>query len=612
MSERLAFRGKVEVEGRRIRGAVQLAGQRTRRGGEWLEIDPAAIVKADISRLVGRFEHDPHKILGRPDNGTLQLSRTDQGLEYELSRIPRTTFGDDALELVREGYVTGSSFEIEGPFRYQLYDDPQTGERVRRITHIASLTDVSPVGDPAFEASSAVAFSAEPPTTGAPVAVDRETLNRQGDRMSENEKQEPAAPPAPAAPAIVPAPVKDDKSETYRVAEAFARKQDIAGLEASMANLLGGEWTPAASDAYDAFAAVYDERKQAEDAAKDKAQRITLAHQLRTGKGPKAPTEAGLLRSEDYTQAFARYLRGDIVVMEQFAQSIAGDGTQGGYTVPDGFLNRITSRLKKYGGIAEFAEEITTSNGESLRWPTNDDTGNSAAIATEGSAVASGGADLVFGSVSLGAYTYDSTGAGNNPLKVSRELLQDAAFDLEAFVGDALGVRIGRKQAADLATGSGSGAPLGLFTKSTDTMTATVCSLAAAEHVFQVDAAYRQGGNCRFVMSDTTLVKFWQSQTTTNEPLFQPNGVSIGGTPHGTIYGYPVVIDPGAGTLVAFGDIRAGYIIRRVRGVEVLVDPYSANAARQITYHAWARMDATQNDGYAYSVSEYSTVSADT
>jgi HK97 family phage major capsid protein len=296
--------------------------------------------------------------------------------------------------------------------------------------------------------------------------------------------------------------------------------------------------------------------------------------------------------------------------MEQFAQSIAGDGSQGGFTVPDGFLNRIVTRLKAFGGIAGIADEITTSTGESLRWPYLDDTGNTAAIAAEGAAGAAG-ADLVFDSIELGAFKYNANGTGNVPLKLSLELIQDSAIDIEARVGDALAERIGRKQATHLANGVGSTEPVGLLTKSADVMTATAVSLAAPEHIFQVDSAYREAGNCRWVMSDTTLAKVWTAQTTTNEPMFLPGG-TLNGAPFGTLYGYPITIDAAAADNVAFGDIRRGYIVRRVRGVQLLVDPYSASGTQQVAYNAWARMDANIQDPNAYSVSSWSGVSADT
>lgn len=587
MTDRFAFAGPVSVEGRRIRGSVTLAGARTWRNNEWLEVDPAAVVKADASDVMGRWEHDPGRLLGRTSNGTVRVSRTDQGIEYEID-VPDTSYGNDLLELMNRGDIRGSSFEIEG-LRSSFSTDPD-GTRVRRITAIKRLADVSPVTDPAFVNSTAEAFSKESEVTDI--------------------IEEPVAAPTPAADEPV---AQFLQSDTYRTAEAFAEKQDLAGLEAAMENILSGEMTPAKAEAYDAFSKVYDRRKRADAEAKERYERMKLAQELRLGRAPKAPMQAGALESEDYRQAFSQYLRsGNPRLMEQFAQSIAGDGSQGGYTVPDSFVTKVTERMKAYGGIAGVADEIMTSTGESLRWPTNDDTANTAAIATEGAAPGAAGADLVFGSIDLGAYSYAATGTGNAPLKVSLELIQDAAFDIESMVSRKLGERIGRKQAVDLATGNGVGAPAGLLSKAADVMTATAVSLAGPEHVFQVDSAYRDGGNCRWVMSDTTLAKLWTSQTTTNQPLFIPGGSDMVGRPGGTFLGFPITIDPGAGTLVAFGDIRAGYIIRRVRGVQVLVDPYTAQSTRQIAYYAWARMDADIQDAYAYSVSEWSTVSADT
>lgn len=595
MTDRITFSGTVAPEGRRLRGSVTLAGSRTFRGGEWVEVDPAALVRADASDVIATIDHDAAKVAGRTKNGTLSVSRTDQGIEWETADLPNTSYANDALELAKGGYFGGSSFTIGGRVRSSFSTDPD-GTRVRRITHIERLVDVAPVIDPAFANSTAAAFSKE----------------------SDVPDKEIPAPPEPTPdPPKEPEPIKfsgkpDDKSETYRTAEAFARKQDLAGLATAMENLLTDEMTPAKAEAYDAFAVVYDERKRADAEAKDRFERMKLAQDLRAGRAPKAPAVSEAFASDDYKEAFNQYLRtGNPRHMEQFAQSVAGSGAEGGFTVPDGFLARITERLKAFGGIAGISDEITTTSGESLRWPSNDDTSNSAAIAAEGVA-GTAGADLTFGSIELGSFSYDANGTGNAPLKVSLELIQDSAFDIAGLVGRKLGERIGRKQAVDLATGAGGTAPVGLLTKSADTMTATVVSLAAPEHVLQVDSAYRDIGNCRWVMSDTTLVKVWQSQTTTNQPLFIPGGADIIGRPGGQLYGYPITIDAAAGTKVAFGDFRLGYIVRRVRGVQVLVDPYTAQSTRQIAYHAWARMDANIQDSFAYSVSEWSGVSADT
>jgi HK97 family phage major capsid protein len=594
MSERIAFAAKVTAEGRTIRGAVQLAGQRNRRAGEWLEVDPAALVKADASKVIGVFEHDESQLLASLQNDTLVLRRSDQGIEFEFLNLPNTTAANDALELVRGGYVTGSSFRIED-FRSTFHTDPDTGERTRRITHIGRLVDVSPVRDPFFEASSAAAFSKEFDVAETPVV------------------EEPKAPVA-EAPKAEPKVQFNAEPTLYERTLGFAKTLSDDQLKAAVAGAwseAGEEPDPLSMQRIEAFTKEAEDRRVATAAAEDRRRELRFRRDITLGIAPKAPQEAEMFASDDYSAAFTAYLRdGRPSHMEQFAQSVAGSGAEGGFTVPDGFLNRITTRLKAFGGIAGVADEITTTTGESLRWPSNDDTTNSAAIAAEGVA-GTAGADLTFGSIELGAFSYDANGTGNLPLKVSLELIQDSAFDIAGFIGDRLGERIGRKQAVDLATGAGGTEPVGLLSKSADTMTATVASLAASEHIFQVDSAYRDLGNCRFVMSDTSLVKFWQAQAA-GLPIFIPGGASIGGAPHGTLYGYPITIDAAAGNLVAFGDIRRGYIIRRVRGVQVLVDPYTAQGTRQIAYHAWARMDANIQDSFAYSVSSYSGVSADT
>ena len=592
MSERITFNASVTAEGRRIKGFVQLAGQRTRRGGEWLEIDPAAIVRADASEVVGRWEHDPHKILGRPANGTLELRRTDQGIEYELTDLPATSYAEDALALVRGGYVTGSSFEIEG-IRSSYSTDPETGERVRRITHIDRLTDVSPVAAPAFAASSAAAFAKE---GIMPTPADGTT-------------QVPETPQPAPAPAIVEEP-RSGKDEWA----AFARTLSTQQIEGTLDQIFSaskGDLRGELLDRYEGFAAVLQDRKRVDAETRERAERMEILHNLRLGRVPKAP-DRELFASDDYAHAFKRYIRGELGVMEQFAQSISGSGAEGGYTVPESFRTELTRTAAAYGGIQQRARVLETPDGRTLPWPTVNDTANSAIVATEGSAPGSGGADVVFGEVNLGAYSIAATGTGNAPVKVSWELLQDSNFDFESLLASLLGERLGRKAAAYYATGTGSGEPMGLLAKTPDTMTATTMFAALVEHHFQVNEAYRSAGNCAWVLSDTTLAKIYNSVDLNGRPLFIPTADASGaGRPAGILLGYPVQLDQGAGNLVAFGDIGAGFVIRRVRNIEVVVDPYNNTATRQTAYHAWMRTDSAIQDSAAVSVSDYSSVIAD-
>lgn len=593
MTDRIAFAGDVSVEGRRLKGAVLLKDQRTPRNGEMVAVDPAALIKADASKAFASMEHDDSRLLGFTGNATLTINRTEDGFTWETADLPNTSYANDAIELVRGGYISGSSFEIEG--LRSTFTTDLDGTRVRTYTGIKQFLSVSPVRDPAFP-SMAAAFRKEPDVS---------------DKETNPPEPEPPTPPEEPKPKFTEQP-KSGKAEWQKFAKDITTGQIEATLDQLMAASKGDLRGPDL-DRYEGFAAELQDRKRVDADVQSRIEQVKFRHDAIRGLIRKAP-EAELFASDDYKEAFGRFLRtGDNNIMEQFAgQSIAGSGAEGGYTVPQDFRNIIIETKKAYGGIQGVADSIETGDGRDLPWPTNDDTANSAAVATEGSAVGSGGADLVFAQEILQAFTYDATGASNNPLAVSKELLQDSAFDVEAFVGRKLGQRLGRKMAADYGNGTGSSQPFGLFAKTPDTMTATAMYPALVEHHFQVDQAYRDSGNCRWVLGDTILAKIWASTDTTKRPLYTPMDASGGqSAPSGMLLGYPVTLDQSSASNVAFGDIAQGFIIRNVRSIQVDVDPYTLIKSRQIAFHAWARTDSAVQDSAAYSVSSYSGVSAD-
>ena len=293
----------------------------------------------------------------------------------------------------------------------------------------------------------------------------------------------------------------------------------------------------------------------------------------------------------------------------------ANNDAAGGYTVPETWLPKVTERLKAFGGVANVVETITTSGGEALRWPTNDDTANVGAIAPEGNKSSGAGADLVFAEKTLGAFTYDALGAGDAPLKVSRELLQDSAYDIEGIITRKLAQRIARKQAVHFVNGVGTTEPFGISTNSqtqafasaSGAQAITYADLLAAVH--SVDIAYRDGAVWTF--NDYTMGLIEAIVDGNGRPLlnYANDGISVGRA-NQYLLGYPVVIDnswanfadPSTNKWGAFGNLQEGYIIRRVQDVTVFVNPYSSAATRQIEFNLWARADAVVQDPYAYRV----------
>lgn len=328
---------------------------------------------------------------------------------------------------------------------------------------------------------------------------------------------------------------------------------------------------------------------------------------------PLVVTGATAKTDDTLERAFEHYLRtgkenADLVELR--AQSVGTDSA-GGYTVPDTMRNKLQERLKAFGGLAGAVEEITTTSGEPLRWPTLDDTANTGVIAAEGTAPASGGADLVFGEKVLGAFKYVAPGASQLPLRVSVELLQDSAFDIQGLVERKLGERIARAQAAHWVTGNGTTEPFGLDTGTSGTAFTsagiTYAELVAAVH--EVDPAYRE--QAKWTFNDATLAKIESVVDTTGRPILNDANAGIATGPQNkTLLGYPVVIDQAWATYTdggtnkwgAFGDLNAGYVIRRVQNMTLIVNPYSRANEGQVEYVLWARADGVPQDTNAYRV----------
>jgi len=326
-----------------------------------------------------------------------------------------------------------------------------------------------------------------------------------------------------------------------------------------------------------------------------------------------ARTEPSERDRETLERAFDIYTRTGHVEPEMIhfrAQGVGVDSA-GGYLVPEEFRQKLVDRLVRFGGLAEHAETITTSTGAPLKWPTLDDTANEGEIVAEHAAPA-GGADLVFGEKELTSWTYQAPGAGANPLRVSVELAQDSAFNIQDLVQRKLGQRLARAQAGHWVNGTGTGQPEGVTasTGPSSTFTGaaiTYAALVAAKHA--VDPDYRDGA--KWFFNDTTLAAIESLVDTTGRPLLQPAAQSgIAGDGGMTLLGHPVVIDQAfddytdasSNNWGAFGNMNEAYVIRRVRDVQLIVNPYSRANNREIEYTVWGRADGAVQNPYAIAI----------
>ncbi len=292
-------------------------------------------------------------------------------------------------------------------------------------------------------------------------------------------------------------------------------------------------------------------------------------------------------------------------IAELRAQS-KGTDTAGGFLVPDVWRSRIVEKEKAYGGFLDNVERITTSGGEKMLWPTLDDTANVAGITAENAQFAPG-ADLVFGEASLDVYKYTSNGAGNLPLKVSVELMQDSAYSVESLIEKAFTTRIRRKQASDALVGTGTNMPKGILDGTPDIALAsgnawTYDKALAIEGA--LDPAYR--ANAKWLMSSSAFTALRGMVDDNGRPLLM-DGEGIGGRIAPRLLGYEVILDNSAPAqtgdavnFAAFGDFRQAYVWRTVRGIFVIADPYSYSNNGQVGFVAYERAGGTVQDRNAY------------
>ncbi|MFP7605624.1 phage major capsid protein [Serratia quinivorans] len=247
------------------------------------------------------------------------------------------------------------------------------------------------------------------------------------------------------------------------------------------------------------------------------------------------------------------------------AQGVAPD-EKGGYTVPKTFLDNVVEQMKAYGGIAGVAQILTTSDGRTMEWATADGTDEVGELLGENTET--GEEDTEFGMDSLGAKKLSS-----KIIRVSNELLQDSAIDMEAYLARRIAERIGRGEARYLIRGTGKGTPVqpkGLAAsvdKTLATASATAVTwkeILALKHA--IDPAYRRGDRFRLAFNDSTLRHISEMEDGQGRPLWLPD---IVGVAPASVLNVPYVIDQeiediGAGKKFMFcGDFNR-FIIRRV------------------------------------------------
>ena len=284
-------------------------------------------------------------------------------------------------------------------------------------------------------------------------------------------------------------------------------------------------------------------------------------------------------------QAMLRH--GPLAISTGDSASKSGDLVQ--ETIPP----RIVERLAYYGGVAKVAQQFMTAMGNPFPIPQMD------ASSEEGELLAAEATAVTEDDLGdMGNQTFSATTASSKGIQLSRELVNDAVFDVQAYAERRALRRLGRTwNKAFTTTQAGTGLPVGVVSSAAAGLTtASATAITYAEFValiYSVNRAYREdyegmngadaemGGALGWMMSDgcESLIRALTDGAAAGmgRPLWVPSmdGVASAASVRPAMFlGYPVFVNGHMAAPIAdaipclFGNFSY-YGIRTVNSVDI-------------------------------------------
>ena len=284
-------------------------------------------------------------------------------------------------------------------------------------------------------------------------------------------------------------------------------------------------------------------------------------------------------------RAFDGFLRrGDAVELKSFTGATTGDG---GFAVPREIDERIDATLKTVSPIRRIANVVRVGSAGYRKLVTQN-------------GVASGWASETATRPETGTPTFNEIAPPMGDLyanpAASQFMLDDAAFDVEAWLANEIATEFARAEGAAFVGGNGINRPRGFLSSPTAATGDGIRPFGTLQYVPSgaiggfsampqdrlVDMVqslrppYRQGAT--WVMNSRTLATVRKMKTTDGAFLWQPGMVSGNAD---ALLGYPIVEaedmpDIATDSLsIAFGNFQAGYLIAERADTTILRDPYT-------------------------------------
>ncbi len=302
--------------------------------------------------------------------------------------------------------------------------------------------------------------------------------------------------------------------------------------------------------------------------------------------------------------AFEKYLRNGMGSLNSSERSmmaelrgtstqIAGTDSLGGFLVPQDFSNELDMATLFTGEVERLAKKLNTAGGALLDYPTINDTATDAGLIGEAASVTV--QDMTFANAQLSAYNYASQ------VRVSMQLLQDNAFDLNSFLAEAMGERIARATNAAFTSGTGSSQPQGIVAGSSLGNTAASATAIAADDILDlihsIDPSYRNKASFGLMAHDNVIaaIRALGLGSANDFPIFIPSMEA--GQPD-KLFGYNIYynndmqssIATGTKTLIAADFSK--YVVRSAGGVQFVRLNERYMDELEVGFVSYARKDA--------------------
>ncbi|WP_163526620.1 phage major capsid protein [Halobacillus ihumii] len=301
--------------------------------------------------------------------------------------------------------------------------------------------------------------------------------------------------------------------------------------------------------------------------------------------------------AEEYRNAFWKVFRNgkealnhedvSLLMDPQIRNLAVGTDANGGYLVPDEFERKLIQGLEEQNIMRQLATVITTSSG-SREIPVESDYGTANWMGEKEQYTES---DATFSQKVLSAHKAGTI------MKVSEELLNDSAFNIDNYALNSFSKRFGNLEEAAFINGDGVGKPTGVIQSAQvghTTATGQVASLIADDFIdlyHSLKRPYRR--NASFLANDGTVKAVRKLKDSDGQYIWQP-GLQAGEPDR--VLSRPIYVGDdvpalGAGAKpLAFGDYSYYWIAdRQGRVMQRLNELYAATG--QVGFRMFERVD---------------------